>query len=50
MCSAFGDQITYVPMEKSDFTALCLFAVNIGMTGLEGFISDAFIFTDEIKI
>ena len=36
-CRAFGGEITYVPNVKNEFTALCLFAVNIGMTGLEGF-------------
>lgn len=37
ICNAFGGQITYVPNVKTEFHALFMFAVNTGMTGLEGF-------------
>ncbi len=37
-CKFLGNQITYVPNVKNEFTALALFAGNIVCTGLEGFI------------
>jgi hypothetical protein len=36
-CKFLGNQITYVPNVKNEFTALALFAGNIICTGLEGF-------------
>lgn len=36
-CKVFGNQITYAPNVKNEFTALALFAGNIICTGLEGF-------------
>lgn len=36
-CSAFGQPITFLPNVTSEFHAILLFAGNVAMTGLEGF-------------
>jgi|GEM_PF-2977902 len=36
-CAAFGQPITFLPNVTSEFHAMVLFAGNVGMTGLEGF-------------